>query len=215
MFFLFDIPIWSGIAKILSGFFVRSQISITAFYTICLVAGLVYTFSLNLLGSGDHDVSGGHDVGGGLSSDHAIHFSPFSPVTLSTFISSFGAVGLIGLKGFGLSPLASAVVSAFISALLAVGIYLLFYRFFILSQASSVVETEEEIGINAEVITPIPKEGIGEIAYSAGVSRMTASARSENGNPIDIGSVVTIKQIVGNIYYVEEAQSPKIEGGKE
>jgi len=219
--FLFEIPIWSALAKITTGFFARSQLSITAFYTVCLTAGLFYALSLNILGLGDHDSSGigggGHDVShpGDLTSgsDHSVHFSPFSPLTMATFISSFGAVGLIGLKGFNLQPFTSAVVSGIISAILSVGVYLLFYKFFILSQASSVLENEDMIGIDAEIITPIPANGLGEIAYHVGGSRHTSPAKTEDGKPISRGIPVKIIKLAGSTCYVEEITSPQEQEG--
>jgi len=222
--FLFEIPIWSALAKAATGFFATSKFSITAFYTVCLTAGLFYALSLNVLGLGDHDSSGidvgAHDVShpGDLTSgtDHSVHFSPISPVTLSTFISSFGAVGLIGLKGFNLQPFTSAIVSAVISAVISAGVYLLFYKFFILSQASSVVENQDIIGAEAEVITPIPASGLGEIAYTVGGSRQTSPAKTREGNPIPKGSAVKVTSLAGSTCYVEEITLNKAnEGGAE
>ena len=57
----------------------------------------------------------------------------------------------------------------------------------------------------AEVITPIPADGLGEIAYVRRGSRFTASARGEGGVAIPNRSVVTIVRIVGNTYYVKRS----------
>jgi hypothetical protein len=59
------------------------------------------------------------------------------------------------------------------------------------------------LGQTASIITPIPADGVGEIAYVQGGSRYTAPARTENGSPISAGKPVRITRIVGTQYYVE------------
>ena len=59
------------------------------------------------------------------------------------------------------------------------------------------------IGITATIITPIPENGVGEIAYVNGGSRYTAPARSIGGKPIGNGAAVKIARIVGSQFYVE------------
>ena len=58
-------------------------------------------------------------------------------------------------------------------------------------------------GQTASIITPIPANGVGEIAYVQGGSRYTAPARTENGPPVAAGKPVRITSIVGTQYYVE------------
>ena len=52
-------------------------------------------------------------------------------------------------------------------------------------------------------ITPIPANGVGEIAYVNGGSRYTAPARSLDGLEIANGKAVKIARIVGSQFYVE------------
>ena len=54
----------------------------------------------------------------------------------------------------------------------------------------------------ATVITPIPANGVGEIAYVQGGSRYSGPAREEEGIPVAGGSTVTITRIVGTQFYV-------------
>ena len=58
------------------------------------------------------------------------------------------------------------------------------------------------VGLSATVITPIPQQGVGEIAYVQGGARYTAPARSESGAAIGSGQTVKIHRIVGTQFYV-------------
>jgi len=59
------------------------------------------------------------------------------------------------------------------------------------------------IGTEASVITPIPENGVGEIAYVVRGTRYTAPARVESGTAIASGQSVKIKRVVGTQFYVE------------
>jgi len=80
-----------------------------------------------------------------------------------------------------------------------------FNKIFKITQGSSEPHVQELVGKEAEVITPIPTDGLGEIAYVRRGSRFTASARAEGGVAIPNRSVVTIVRIVGNTYYVKRS----------
>ena len=56
---------------------------------------------------------------------------------------------------------------------------------------------------SASVITPIPEDGVGEIAYVQGGTRYTAPARAEEGKPIGNGKTVKICRVVGTQFYVQ------------
>ena len=59
------------------------------------------------------------------------------------------------------------------------------------------------VGYSASIITPIPENGVGEIAYVQGGSRYTAPARSESNEIVASGRTVKIKRIVGSQVFVE------------
>ncbi|MBI2251472.1 MAG: hypothetical protein HYU63_01715 [Armatimonadetes bacterium] len=194
------------VLKILSDLINNAKFSLTNFYFICLGIGLVYGLFLNIFGS-HHDIGAGADGGDIGNSDLSghVHFSPFGPLTLATFIGSFGAIGLITLHGFNASPIISAVISGVLSSIIASITYTIFYKFFIISQASSVVSQNEVIGTNALVITPITKDSLGEIAYTGGGTRQTAMAKPfKEGEEFDKGEIIKIIKIVGNISFVEK-----------
>ena len=58
-------------------------------------------------------------------------------------------------------------------------------------------------GTEASVVSPIPENGVGEIAYVVGGTRYTAPARTENGVPVGNGKLVRITRVVGTQFYVD------------
>ena len=150
---------------------------------------------------GDHGGAGG---GGG----HTIpDFPAFSPVTIATFVTIFGGTGMIFTRIPSTSPpyfsLPLAVACAFGGAY---GVFLLFSKIFESVQSSSEVVQSTLINQPATVITTIPANGMGEIAYVAGAGRQNAQARSIDGEKIDAGTEVVIKKVVGGSFYVERKQ---------
>lgn len=179
-------------------------------YLICLGVGLVFTtvsaFAGHLMGG--HDFHGSLDAHAetGAGSHHMPGFSALSPTTIALFITAFGGLGLIFVRfemtrGWWLSiPL--ALMGAFAVAAVA----LQFFRsIFKITQSSSESHVGRLVGINGTIITPIPADGVGEIAYVQGGSRYSAPAREEDGIPVAGGSTVTITRIVGTQFYVRVA----------
>ena len=52
------------------------------------------------------------------------------------------------------------------------------------------------------MITPIPANGVGEIAYVQSGTRYSAPARDERGAPVGNGQTVKIVRVVGSQFYV-------------
>jgi membrane protein implicated in regulation of membrane protease activity len=82
-------------------------------------------------------------------------------------------------------------------------IYLGFTYIFIKPQGSSEVRVADLAGTTAEIITPIPENGLGEIAFVAQGGRVTYSARHYQNGKIARGTPVRIMRIVGGVAYVE------------
>ena len=61
------------------------------------------------------------------------------------------------------------------------------------------------LGQTATIITPIPLNGVGEIAYVQSGSRYSAPARSEKGEAIATGQTIKIIRVVGTQFYVQSA----------
>ena len=127
----------------------------------------------------------------------SVEISPISPITISAFITAFGAVGIISRQLFEVSGPMSLLWSTLGGLLLSGAMFLFYSRFLIGSQGSSEVRVSQLVGLTAEVVAPIPEDGIGEIAVIAQGSRVTYPARSSQGKAIKRGSLVVIDQMFG------------------
>jgi membrane protein implicated in regulation of membrane protease activity len=178
-------------------------------YAICLVVGLVFTL-LSVVaghffgGHGDHVAgSGGHAEAGADSSDMP-GISIFSPTIMASFITAFGGFGLIFTQFPATSKtIVSAPLSLFCAFLVAAALYKFLSVVFSHTQSSSESHVARLAGTEASVVSPIPENGVGEIAYVVGGTRYTAPARMENGVAVANGKLVKITRVVGTQFYVE------------
>lgn len=194
----------------------------------CLAFGAFYSIvSLVLGGHGfDHSVDhgggfdvqhGGFDVqhggidvqhGGIANVDHggdsADSPSLFNPLVIASAITAFGAVGLAAMKGFGMSGLLSTIVALAFAGAIGAAIFFGIVKFMYGSQSNSIFSLNDLIDIEAEVLTPIPKAGLGEIAYTQNGIRYTLSARSKEGESVHRGVTVVIREIAGNVAIVQQ-----------
>lgn len=180
-----------------------------AIYLFCLVVGLTFTLLSALLGhifgghEGHVDGSGGHAEAGADSSDMP-GVSIFSPTLLSSFITAFGGFGIIFNEIPAINKPYFSAPLAILAAFLVAGIlYKVLSAIFRHTQGSSEPHVAALTGTEASVITPIPENGVGEIAYVVHGSRFTGPARVENGTSISGGRSVRIKRVVGTQFFVE------------
>ena len=178
-------------------------------YTACLALGLLFTIISAVAGHffGGHD---GGDVGTGghaeAGYDHTglPGISLFSPTVLACFVTAFGACGLIlSHIESTRSMWISAPISAVAGVIMAVLAFMLFNWMFQKTQSSSESRVASLVGQTASIITPIPADGVGEIAYVQGGTRYTAPARTEGGSAVPAGKPVRVTRVVGTQYYVE------------
>jgi len=178
-------------------------------YIICLVFGVIFTLFSAVAGHlfGGHADSVGTDghAEGGMDHDGVPGVSFLSPTGLASFITAFGAFGLI----FSRIPATNNIwVHAPLSALgglvVAAAMLWLINTMFKKTEGSSESRVGQLVGQTAAIITPIPENGVGEISYTQAGSRYTASARTEKGIPIASGQTVKITRIVGNQFFVEK-----------
>jgi membrane protein implicated in regulation of membrane protease activity len=180
-------------------------------YTACLALGLLFTI-ISAISS--HFFGGGHDghmdvgTGGhaeaGFDQSGIPGISFFSPTVLSCFVTAFGACGLILSRIEATKSVwISAPISAMAGLIMATLAFLLFNWMFQKTQSSSEVRVASLVGQTASIITPIPANGVGEIAYVQGGTRYTAPARTETGTSVAAGKPVRITRIVGSQYFVE------------
>lgn len=179
-------------------------------YAICLVVGLLFTLISAVAGHffGGHD---GHvDVGTGGHAEAGFDHSGmpgisfFSPTVLATFVTAFGALGIIFTR---IQATSSGWVSAPLSIVgglcIAWAAFWLFNTMFSKTQSSSESRVATLVGQVASIVTPIPENGVGEIAYVQSSTRYTAPARSEKGVAVPAGATVKITRVVGTQFYVE------------
>jgi membrane protein implicated in regulation of membrane protease activity len=187
-------------------------------YAICLAVGLVFTifsaitshfFGGHDFGGHDADVGTGGHVDAGYDHSGLPGISFFSPTVLASFVTAFGACGLIleripATKSIWISAPLSAVAGMLIASLT----FLLFNSLFKKFQGSSESRVGTLIGHIASVATPIPPNGVGEISYVQGGSRYTAPARTKDGSAVTAGQCVRITRIVGSQFFVEIETEP-------
>lgn len=142
-----------------------------------------------------HDI--GHDI------DHPeVGFSPLSPITIATFITTFGGVGLLVNVLTPLAPIWGLLIAT-ASGLTTSGAMFLFYtRVLMAAQGSSEVRIGELVGKKAEVTAPIREGDVGEVAFVARGMRVRYLARSADRQAIPRGTDVEIVDEVGNVVVV-------------
>jgi membrane protein implicated in regulation of membrane protease activity len=177
-------------------------------YTICLVFGLIFTVFSAVFGHlfGGHEVVGTDgQADGGVGSDGVPGISFLSPTVLASFVTAFGAFGLILSKiGATQSVWISAPISFGGGLVVALITLWLFNAMFKKTQGSSESRVAQLIGMTAAIVSPIPENGVGEISYTQAGSRYTAPARNEKNSAIATGKTVKITRIVGTQFFVEQ-----------
>ncbi len=183
----------------------------------CMMFGVLYSTVILVLGGlgdgggGHHgllqDLLGGGGDGGDMSGGHAVHINFFSPLSITTFLTAFGSFGLITLNAITLRPLLAILTSFAAAVVLNLAVTAVLYKIFYASQASSIPQINEIVGMEAEVITPIGAGTVGEIAYNTKQGRQTSLARSITKEPISRGDSVIIEKFVGTAAYVRRPES--------
>jgi membrane protein implicated in regulation of membrane protease activity len=200
------------------------HMGIETVYIFCFVVGAVYALiagvAAGAFGGHSHEGGlGGHDLGHDI--DHSadfshhtapgeVHLSPVSPMTITMFVTAFGGVGLIVTRTLALPVLLSLPIALVSGCALAGVAFYTFSRLFQATESSSEPRLSELIGLQAEVITSIPPQGLGEIAYVARGSRFTAPARSEDGKPHPAHSTVLIERVVGSVFCVRKSWDERL-----
>jgi membrane protein implicated in regulation of membrane protease activity len=181
----------------------------TLVYAICFGVGLLFTLLSAFFGHlfGGHDAHADLGTGGHAEAgfDHSgmPGLSPFSPTTICSFITAFGAFGLIFSRIEATSSVWISLPLSVLGGLIVAGAVLwVFGAIFHNTQSSSESRVGSLVGRTATVITPIPPSGVGEIAYVQAGTRYTAPAREQNGMAVGNGQTVTITRIAESQFYV-------------
>ena len=196
------------------------SLGVTLLYLALLGIGILYAVII-LIGGGLHGVHlpglhlpdfnlhiGGHEIGpvhvdvGAGASHPDTQVPSLSPITVASFVTAFGAFGLIAMGLFEASARGSLVWAAAGGLVVAVIAHFAFGYFLIAPQGSSEVRLKDIVGAVAEVIAPIPADSVGEVAFVAQGGRVTYTAKSATGTPIARGTTVVIEKVVGGVAVV-------------
>jgi membrane protein implicated in regulation of membrane protease activity len=201
------------VASSLNDFFAESPLHMI--YAASLLIGVLYAGFLmffhgigDVLGDLDFDMDLDADVDLDLAHidsiidhDGVVEATGISMIAIASFITSFGAFGLVAaLAGTG------AIISIF--AALAGGLIFgvaaqAFFLYILSPTISSEVRQAQLIGHAGEITTPVPAHGVGQIALIAEGSRVLYSARAaDEGTELARGTPVRIERIVGGVAYV-------------
>ncbi len=147
-----------------------------------------------------HDIS--HDV------DHPeVGLSPLSPITIATFVTTFGGTGLILRALLSLHPALELLGSTVSGLALSGVVFLLYGRVLMGMQGSSEAQAGELVGRFAETTTPIPVGQVGEIALIVRGARTRHPARSVEGRDIPRGAVVEVVEETGSVVLVRAKEA--------
>jgi hypothetical protein len=136
-------------------------------YFIMLMAGIIWTVVVLIGGavSGvdvpDVDVPGvDFDMDHDLGFDHgSVDVSPLSPITIASFVTSFGALGLIATQLFSVRDSVSLIFATAGAAVIASGMFLFYSRVLVAGQGSSTVQMSDIRGGQVDCPTLVSRKG--------------------------------------------------------
>jgi membrane protein implicated in regulation of membrane protease activity len=197
---------------------------LTLMYLVLAALGCGYVVVAALLGHLADAFDGGHHGGAGDHGGHAeaygveggghgaasttsvgvseFHFPFFSPLALATLFGALGGWGLITRHGVRLGDAASLLVSIPLALGTAYLVTYAAWRTVIGSRASSLLRQADLVGAAAEVLTPIPAGGTGEVAAVVAGQRYSGPAREAQGREVPRGTLVRVVQVVGGTLLV-------------
>lgn len=193
------------------------------FYTTVFLVGVIYTVVTFVMGG----LLGFVHLGGHIDTHIDMHVDthidthidgpgasptftifPIKPITVVSFLTVFGGVGLMGTR----SKL-SAVIVFILAIVIGLFVAFLLYKFIVVplykAQNTSAVTQDQLIGLKAEVISPIFENGFGTIAYVVNGSKYNAPAQHINKRSVPQGEEVMIYEIENNVFYVQPLNESK------
>ncbi|WP_026881692.1 hypothetical protein [Clostridium akagii] len=179
-------------------------------YIILFLVGVIYTVITFLLGGFFDIIHIGGDltahIDGGIGSGHGGSdggsISPLKPITIVSFVTVFGGIGIIGTS-HGINPIITFIVAFLIGLVISFSIF----RFVIVplskAQNTSAVYQDKLIGMQAVVISKIMENGFGTIGYVVNGTKYNAPAQHVSKKSVEQGEKVLIYLIKDKIFYVE------------
>lgn len=172
-------------------------------YLIIFLVGVIYTVVSFLLGGLFGIIHFGIDTHlDGASSTSGFSVFPLKPITIVSFVTVFGGVGIIGTH-YRLSWIIVLIIAVFLGFITS----LVLYRFIVVplykAQNTSAVSQDKLVGIKAVVISPIFENSFGTIAYVVNGSKYNAPAQHVGKKAVKQGEEVIIYEIKDNVFFVE------------
>ena len=134
-----------------------------------------------------------------------------NPLTIGTWVTTFGGFGLIFLAALHSVPLslAASSVTSFLATLLA---FYVFLHVFIQPEFTRNMIPEETVGMSVDVTVAIPEGpgGMGRVTYILDAKRFVMNARSQDGQAIPTGAAVRVAAISGQtatVRLLDDAES--------
>lgn len=174
-------------------------------YTVIFLIGVIYTVVTFLIGG----LFGIIDLHGHIDTHIDSHGSgptftvfPLKPITIVSFITVFGGVGIMGnhyklnqIYTFVLAVMSGSIVSFILYKYIVIPLYK--------AQNTSAVSQNALIGMKATVISPILENGFGVISYVVNGSKYNAPAQHINKKSVLQGEEVIIYEIKDCVFYVQ------------
>ncbi|QAY65487.1 NfeD family protein [Paenibacillus protaetiae] len=172
----------------------------------CLIGGALYAIVFVVFGDGiSQAIDGMFEF---LSWDG----HPWAePTTIVGGITVFGGAGLLLRQYSSLGALAVIVLALVIAAVVSGALFFLYVRPMKNSENSIAYSLREFTGALAEVITPIPEQGYGEVLVKAGAGYTNQIAASFEGKPIPGGARVVVVEVKEDTLYVSELDLGQIQ----
>lgn len=174
----------------------------TAFFYILFGVGVLYTIVTFLLGQllDFMDIDVDFDDNGFFDAQ----VSPFKPMMIAVFLTTFGGLGLIFQhqgKWHSIVILLVALGAAFaLCGFIYYFVMVPLYR----AQSTSAVAQSRVIGYRAKVTVPMVEGKYGRITYNINGNTYSAPAKSFSGEDIKTGEEVLIIDIQKNVYFVDK-----------
>jgi membrane protein implicated in regulation of membrane protease activity len=180
-------------------------------YAVALLIGVIYAiFLIFFHGIGDALGDLGVDLhldmdaaDADLDTDAASEAAGVSTLAVASFVTAFGAFGLLAVTLFDARTFTSLFFALFGGVVIGIAAQL-FFLYILSPTISSEVRQAALIGQAAEIITPIPANGVGQIAFVAQGGRVTYAARAVDADAVERGTSVRIERIIGGMVYVSK-----------
>ena len=174
-------------------------------YTVIFGVGVIYTLVTFLLGGlfGIIHLGGHIDTHVDTQASGSIFtVLPLKPITIVSFITVFGGVGIMG-NYYRLNAIYTFIIAFVIASIVS----FVLYKFIVVplykAQNTSSVYQDKLIGMKAVVISPILDNGFGVISYVVNGSKYNAPAQHINKKSVLQGEEVIIYEIKNNTFYVQ------------